>query len=128
MAPQQQKALKAVIFYQDDFDQFRAWINLNLEALTWQGRYGQEFEEFWSIFFVDGLSLAQVVERFHYANNEAKIGPLISWFNWLFERFISFVFVHREISIYELAQHTDVSVAKIASMLRNFLNTSMINQ
>ncbi|MBT3585125.1 MAG: hypothetical protein HN509_09465 [Halobacteriovoraceae bacterium] len=120
MSAQQPKALEEMIFHKKDFDQFREWINLNLEALTWQGRYAQEFEEFWEIFFVDGLSLIQVMERFRYATNESKIGPLISWFNWLFERFLSFVFINQDISIYQLSLQTDLPVAKVASILRNF--------
>ena len=41
----------------DFWVEFRDWLELNLDGLTWQGRYQDEFEQLWEMFFVDGLSL-----------------------------------------------------------------------
>ena len=44
-----------LLFNKKDFDKFRNWVDLNIEDLTWQGKFKEDFEEFWNIFFVDGL-------------------------------------------------------------------------
>ena len=58
----------------DFLAEFRDWLELNLDGLTWQGRYQDEFEQLWEMFFVDGLSLEQMAERFVYASERVKIG------------------------------------------------------
>ena len=112
--------IKEIILEESDFREFRSWIDLNLEALTWQGRNEEEFEEFWSLFFIPGLSLEQMMSRFHYAYARGGIGPLISWFNWLKEKFLSFVFISKEISLYELARVSDYPVPEVATIMINF--------
>jgi len=112
--------IKEIILEESDFKQFRSWIDLNLEALTWQGRNEEQFEEFWSLFFINGLSLEQMMSRFHYAYVKGEIGPLISWFNWLKEKFLSFVFISKDISLYELAKVSNYPVSEVATILRNF--------
>ena len=107
-------------FIDQDFADFKDWIQLNLDGITWQGKYTKEFEEFWSLFFVGGLSLKNMMDRFNYSISEAKIGPLISWFNWLREKMIIYTFVYKGYSIYELAEETEISISKISSIMRNF--------
>jgi len=112
--------MKELNFNKEDFDQFRNWLNLELEAITWQGRYKDEFEDFWDSFFIEGLSFEQLVQRFDYAYSQSKIGPLSSWFNWLKEKFISFAFINKNISILDLSQKSGLSLSIISSVLRNF--------
>lgn len=104
----------------EDFDQFRNWLNLNLEAVTWQGRYQQEFEEFWNIFFIEGLSLDELSERFDYALQIANIGPLSSWFVWLRDKLLCYVFINKEVTILELSRYSKLEASDVATMLRGF--------
>ncbi|MCO4792976.1 MAG: hypothetical protein KC493_04650 [Bacteriovoracaceae bacterium] len=109
------------ILSREFFDNFRDWLDLNLEGLTWQGRYRDEFEQFWEMFFIDGLSLLQISERFVYASERVKIGPLTSWFHWLKEKFICFVFMKRQLSVGEISEKMNVTPTIVAGILRNFL-------
>ena len=112
--------MKELNLTKDDFIQFREWLNLEIEAITWQGRYKEEFEDFWNSFFIEGLSVDQLVQRFDYAYSESKIGPLSSWFNWLKEKFIAYAFINKNLSIMELSKKSALSLSEISSMLRNF--------
>jgi hypothetical protein len=109
-----------ILLTSTDYEEFRKWIGLNLEGITWQGRYEKEFEEFWDLFFTEGLSLSQIIERFNYAKEEAKLGPLSSWFVWLKERFLCYIFINKEINIYELSNECQISPSYLAGIFRNF--------
>lgn len=108
-------------FSEEDFSMFRRWLCLNMDGITWQGKFEAEFEEFWNNFFIGGMSLTEVMERFQFAESEARIGPLISWFTWLRSKFINFVFVFKNPSLYELANLTAIPLPKIAHIIREFL-------
>ncbi|WP_127715091.1 hypothetical protein [Halobacteriovorax sp. HLS] len=109
-----------IFIYKDDYEAFRNWLGLNLESITWQGRFHNEFEEFWNLFFLDGLSLEQISQRFEYATTNTKVGPIISWFQWMREKFISFVFISKDISVLRLSKEFSISVSETASILRLF--------
>ncbi len=109
-----------IIYTKEDFFEFRQWLHLNMEGVTWQGRFKKEFEKFWELFFLDGLSVGQVSDRFEYAISISKVGPLASWFNWLKEKLLSFTFIHKEVNIYELSKGGKISAPLLASILRNF--------
>jgi hypothetical protein len=112
--------LTETIFTSEDFSKFREWIQLNMESITWQGKFKDEFEDFWDSFFIDGLSVRQIVERFNFIRDNAQVGPIYSWLTWLFERFISYVFIYKNLTIKEIAVESGIAPAKIAGLLRNF--------
>lgn len=104
-----------------DFVEFRSWLNLNLDGLTWQGRFKKEFESFWDSFFEDGLTLKKLIERFDYAYSQVRIGSLSSWFLWLRDKFLSYVFIFKDQSIGKIAFEAGISPSVLATILRNFL-------
>ena len=110
-----------IVFTQNDFHEFRQWLNLNLDGLTWQGRFKKEFEAFWDGFFEVDLTLNILMDRFDYAASEVKIGSLSSWFTWLRDKFLCYVFIFKGPTILELAQMAEFSPSLIATILRNFL-------
>ena len=87
-----EESMEQIIFSDEDFFSFRSWLRLNILEVTWQGKFNEEFDDFWKIFFINGLSLKQVLERFEFAQREIEIGPLTTWFNWVREKFLSFTF------------------------------------
>ncbi len=99
---------------------FRDWLNLNLEELTWQGRYKNEFENFWSSFFEENLSITDLIKRFEYCETELKTGSLYSWIVWLKHKFINFLFIHSALDIFQIAKITEQKIYKISTILRNF--------
>jgi hypothetical protein len=109
-----------ILFSGEDFAEFREWLDLNMEGITWQRKYKAEFEQFWSHFFVSGMSLTQMMMRFEYAVEKVKIGPLSSWFGWLQEKFLCYIFVSKDITIEELSALSRIRAKKLANILRNF--------
>lgn len=110
-----------LVFDQKDYHAFRQWLNLNLDGLTWQGRFKKEFESFWDTFWKEGLTLKQLIERFDYAYSQVKIGSLSSWFLWLRDKFLSYIFIYKNVSIGEIADQAGLSPSVVATILRNFL-------
>ncbi len=110
-----------VLFSSQEFKEFRLWLNLNLDGLTWQGRFKKEFEIFWEAFFEENLSLNNIHERLLYAETESKVGSLQSWFKWLKEKFICYVYINKNISIEELSDQLGLSLRETSFILRNFL-------
>jgi hypothetical protein len=113
--------MNELVLSHSDFQFFRQWLNLNLDGLTWQGRFKKEFESFWDTFWKDGLTLKQVIERFDYAYSQVKIGSLSSWFLWLRDKFLSFIFIYKNVSIGDIADQSGISPSVVATILRNFL-------
>ncbi|HLE11259.1 MAG: hypothetical protein A2504_10765 [Bdellovibrionales bacterium RIFOXYD12_FULL_39_22] len=108
------------IFDKTDYDDFKNWLQLNLDGITWQGKFGAEFEDFWTNFFIDGLNLSQLVYRFNYAVTTVKVGPISSWFLWLRDKFIVYVFIYREFTVMDIAMQVEISISELAVVLRNF--------
>lgn len=113
--------MNELILYNHDFGEFRSWLNLNLDGLTWQGRFKKEFESFWDHFFEDAITFRKLMERFDYAYSQVKIGSLSSWFLWLRDKFLSYIFIFKNQSIEQMSLETGLSASVIATILRSFL-------
>lgn len=110
----------SISYTKEDFHQFREWIDLRLEDVTWQGRYLKDFEEFWVLFFEDGLTLTQITQRFNYAISKGTVGPLSAWFSWLKAKLICWTFIEKGGSLKDVSVMADQSVGSTANTLRNF--------
>ena len=110
-----------LVLTQNDYLEFRNWLNLNLDGLTWQGRFKKEFESFWDVFFEENLTIKKLLVRFDYAYSQVKIGSLSSWFLWLRDKFLSYVFIFKNKTIGELSRESDLSPSLLATILRNYL-------
>lgn len=113
--------MSELVFNSNDYAEFRSWLNLNLDGLTWQGRFKKEFEAFWDAFFEEDLTIKKLIVRFDYAYSEVKIGSLSSWFLWLRDKFLSFIFIHKNKTIGEIADESGLSPSLVATILRNHL-------
>ncbi len=113
--------MNELIFTKNDYLEFRSWLNLNLEGLTWQGRFKKEFESFWDTFFEESLTLKTLMVRFEYAYSQVRIGALSSWFLWLRDRFLNYIFIFKNKSIGQLASEAELPPPLIATILRSFL-------
>jgi hypothetical protein len=103
------------LYNADDFFHFRNWLNLSLNDVTWQGKFRQEFEDFWEIFFLQGASFSQVMFRFSYCLTLVKAGPIWSWFIWLRKKFIIYSFLEKELS-----KEAELNLSEICLTLRDF--------
>jgi hypothetical protein len=104
-----------------DFEQFKTWLDLDINSIAWEGRYADSFSGFWDSFFKDQIEPKELGERFSYAKKIAKSGPLISWLTWLFEKFITYSFIHNDFSIREISLLYDLSERYIATIIRDHM-------
>lgn len=104
-----------------DFEKFKSWLDLDINSIAWEGRYADSFSGFWDSFFKDQIEPLELGERFEYAKKIAKSGPLISWLNWLFEKFIVFSFIDQGRSVREISFLFDLSEKYISTVLRDHL-------
>lgn len=110
-------------FSREDFSDFRTWLNLDLESLTWEGKFKDEFEEFWEVFFMENISLKELRTRFNFALNFIQTGTLNSWIEWLNQKFSCYLFIKKNISLYDLALSLDIPISSVAVLLRDFFLT-----
>ncbi|MBL7665586.1 MAG: hypothetical protein JNM93_10675 [Bacteriovoracaceae bacterium] len=115
--------MNVVTLSTQDFEKYQNWIELNLANITWEGRFEKEFNEFWNHFFLDSLSLNQVMNRFEFTKQVLKTGPLLSWFNWLKNKLICYIYIYKNINIHEISEQTRISESEIALILRDFFVT-----
>lgn len=108
-----------MILLKTDFDQFKNWLDLDINSIAWEGRYAESFSGFWESFFKDSIAPKELGERFDYAKKIAKSGPLISWLTWLFEKFIIYSFINKELSVREISILFDLPERYIATILRD---------
>lgn len=106
----------------NDIDQshFRGWIELNVNSITWEGRYTGEFERFWEHLFPSDIFLRDQVHKLKFAKEVIKTGPLTAWFQWLIDKLICYCFIHKPMSIAELADTFECGPSEVALTLRDF--------
>jgi len=109
-----------LIFTKEDFNSFRSWLNFDLDAITWEGKFTSEFEEFWSIFFYPDIKFTDLQSRFRYALRIIKTGTLNSWILWINEKFYCYLFIKKNLTLLELSQITGMSYSYLGVLLRNF--------
>lgn len=110
-----------MILQKADFEQFKGWLDLDINSIAWEGRYADSFTGFWESFFKDQIEPKELGERFDYAKKIAKSGPLISWLTWLFEKFIAYSFIHKELSVRGISLLYDLPERYIATILRDHM-------
>ncbi len=116
----EQLSPESTILYSEDITQFYNWLALDEEGITWQGKYTEEFSRFWDLFFLDGLSVSQVIKRFGYIQKKTTAGPLLSWFKWLEFKFVVYCFVFKNMSIDSLSSELGIYHSKVATILRDY--------
>lgn len=104
-----------------EFEHFKIWLDLDINSIAWEGRYAESFSGFWDSFFKDQIAPIELGERFDYAKKLAKSGPLISWLNWLFEKYIAFSFINQGLSVREIAFTFDLEEKYVSTILRDHL-------
>lgn len=110
-----------MILQKADFEQFKNWLDLDINSIAWEGRYADSFTGFWESFFKDQIGPKELGERFDYAKKIAKSGPLISWLTWLFEKFVAYSFIHKALSVREISLLYDLPEKYIATILRDHM-------
>jgi hypothetical protein len=99
---------------------FKEWLELNLISISWEGRFLTEFNLFWDQLFLSDIEIEAQFKQITYIKSQLKEGPLISWFSWLRDKFLCFVFLNKDLSITDLASISNYTESEISLILRNF--------
>lgn len=112
---------ESMMLIKSDYENFKKWLDLDINLIAWEGRNTESFSGFWDSFFKDQIEPHELGERFEYAKKIAKSGPLISWLSWLFNKFIVYHFINRDLSVREISLQFNLSEREIATILRDHL-------
>jgi hypothetical protein len=110
-----------MVFLKKDFENFKTWLDIDINSIAWEGRFTDSFSGFWDSFFKDKVEPLELSQRFDYAKKIAKSGPLISWLNWLFEKFIVYCFISRSLSVREISMIFNMPERYLSTILRDHL-------
>jgi hypothetical protein len=112
---------KDLIFKREDIESFKRWVALNMDSLTWQGRYQDEFDDFWNTFFVEGLSLYQLADRFEFVAGKMSSGPLVVWLSWLKERLLCYTYINFDCTLENLSNQGKIDIGSLGILIRDML-------
>ena len=101
-------------------NEFQIWLELNLNSISWEGRYIDDFNSFWRGLFPSDISVADQFDKLEKSMMMSKSGPLISWFSWLKNKLICYLFSKRELTILEISQGSKISLREVSVVLRDF--------
>lgn len=105
---------------QKDNQHFKKWVELDFETISWEGRYLEEFIDFWDLLFKQETSYAEQFRKLQLLRKRLSSGPLISWFKWIDEHFICYLFIFKNLSINDLKFLTKRSYSNVSLILRDF--------
>lgn len=103
-----------------DLETFKDWIELDFETISWEGRYLRDFKEFWTLLFHEGTSYTDQFTKLRNISSKLKSGPLISWFSWLHNEFICYLFIFKGYSLKQLKKTTNLDYPILSLVLRDF--------
>ncbi len=104
----------------DDLNKFKEWLELDLDSISWEGRFLEEFEDFWNALFIENRNVEFYFSRIDLLKSKATSGPLVTWFNWLREKFICYLFLYKGFTIRELGIISLKDEKAVALILRDF--------
>ncbi len=104
----------------DDLNKFKEWLELDLDSISWEGRFLEEFEDFWNALFIENSNVEFYFSRIDLLKSKATSGPLVTWFNWLREKFICYLFLYKGFTIRELGIISLKDEKAVALILRDF--------
>lgn len=108
-------------FNVEDQQHFKNWLGLNLHSISWEGRYFNEFEEFWNLLFPANIEIEDQFRKIEVLNSYLVKGPLIAWVGWLKVKLVCYLFVRKDFSLEDLSKITNLKVREIALSIRNFM-------
>lgn len=99
-----------ICFNDQDWPNFQRWLGPRLEELTWHGVYEEEFKQFWNLFFLEGIDLVHLMDKFDFIYTVLTPGPLKSWFEWLERKVLFFLFTQKGISLRDILEQAKCNV------------------
>lgn len=109
-----------ILTYEDQ-TAFKEWIGLNLNSISWEGRYLDDFNQVWELIFEPGIQISDQFSFFSSLNHFLTQGPVISWFKWLRSKLICYLFVNKAYSLGDLSTLAGLDQMELSIILRDFL-------
>lgn len=113
--------MKDIKLTYEDQKHFKEWLELNLNSISWEGRYLEDFNQVWDLIFEPNLL---VQDQFNSLTSLEKIlsqGPMISWFKWIRQKLVCFLYLNKSVSLRELVEITGMNSSSVALIIRDFL-------
>ncbi|MBT4791405.1 MAG: hypothetical protein HON90_07525, partial [Halobacteriovoraceae bacterium] len=67
-----------LILKYDDQIRFKEWLELNLDSISWEGRYLREFNTVWDLVFEPNMSVEDQFKTLNLVENSVSQGPIQS--------------------------------------------------
>lgn len=109
-----------LVLSQKDNVDFKDWVELDFETMSWEGRYLDDFIAFWDLLFKVDTKYNDQFEKLKLLSRRLNSGPLISWFKWVDEHFICYLFVFKNLSINDLKSISNRNFSEVSLILRDF--------
>lgn len=110
------------VFTLEDQQDFFTWSGINVYELTWHGKYSKEFDRFWQIVFCEALSLEEIFKKISLCEQLSKNYTVKTWFLWLRDKFILYLFFKKKVSLQECSLLSGVAYKRIVFVLRGILS------
>lgn len=108
------------VITKEDQQIFKEWLELDLVSISWEGRFLTDFNDFWASLFKNDNSAEKQFKDLEYVISQISEGPMISWFRWIREKFICFLFIYKSLSINELSSLSGLDLSDVSLYLRIF--------
>ena len=105
----------------EDQKHFKSWLELNLDSISWEGRYLEDFNQVWELIFEPEFSIDQQFDSLKKLEKVLTQGPMISWFRWIKQKLICFLYVYKDLSLRELVKISKMDPSSVALVVRDFL-------
>lgn len=103
-----------------DQDKFKSWLELDINAITWEGRYKKEFNHFWSILFPSDVDVGTQLKKILFSRSLISTGPMLSWFQWIYHKMVCFTFIYKGLNIHEISKSAGLREAEVGLIIRDF--------
>ena len=103
-----------------DREHFKDWIELDFETMSWEGRYLDDFNKFWELLFKVETEYASQFEKLSLLTKRLSSGPLISWFKWIKDQYICYLFIFKGLNLEELKNLSSLKYSEVSLILRDF--------
>lgn len=111
---------KKLILSDLDQTKFKNWLELDINGITWEGRYKKEFNNFWNLLFPENINISEQLHKIKFSKALTTTGPMIAWFQWLHHKLICFAFVYKDLTILDISRSSKMRESEVALVLRDF--------
>lgn len=102
--------------------EFIDWLNLDLQACSWEGRHLGQFTSFWNNTF-SNENPALVNAELDKKIRSIRKGPLHSWLSWVQDSYLIYLFVVKDLSLSQLTEVSGRRRSDLLMLLWDFLSS-----